>query len=147
MEASPRFRGNQYRATQVCIDSYHDGVPVGRLYNQASHEPRPFRSASQFLLQMEELLDQLQFPQSFQTVRTFGEPVAKPSVDPAEGAPSPQGELATFILKVYFRQNASWQGSVTWEEAGLDQNFRSVLELLLLMDDALRRAPEGRAAE
>lgn len=140
VDSNERFRGNQYRATQVCVDSYHDGVLVGRLYNQANDEPRPFRSTIQFLLQMEDLLDQLHFPQSFQAVRTFGEPLQKPSGELFESAAQPSGEQATFELKVFFRQNASWQGSVTWKEGGLDQNFRSVLELLLLLDDALKRA-------
>lgn len=103
MEGNERFRGNQYRATQVCVDSYRDGVLVGRLYNQASDEPRPFRSTIQFLLQMEELLDQLQFPQPFQTVRTFGEAPQKPSGGMTETASLPSGEQATFVLKVFFR--------------------------------------------
>lgn len=140
MYGSERFRGNQYRATHVCIDSYQDGVLVGRLYNEISDVPRSFRSATQFLLQMEELLDQLQFPQPFQTVRSFGEAPQKPAGDLPDAQSLPTGERATFVLKVFFRQNASWQGSLTWTEAGLDQNFRSVLELLLLIDDALKRA-------
>ena len=47
------------------------------------------------------------------------------------------GEKATFFLKVLFRQNAGWQGSVTWLEGGQEQSFRSVLELLGLLDSAL----------
>ena len=40
-------------------------------------------------------------------------------------------------MRILFRQNASWQGSVTWLEGGRDESFRSVLELLLLMHSAL----------
>jgi hypothetical protein len=43
----------------------------------------------------------------------------------------------TFIIKILDRQNASWQGSVTWVEEGKTQNFRSALELLKLIDGAL----------
>lgn len=138
MASDQRFRGNEYRATQVCVDSYHDGVLAGRLYNLVSDAPRPFHSTIQFLQQMEELLDQLHFPQSFQVVRTFGEPPHSPGGDGNQATPAATGERATFVLKVFFRQNASWQGSVIWEEANLEQNFRSVLELLLLIDDALK---------
>jgi len=137
MEVKEHFRGNQYRATQVCVDSYQDGVLVGRLYNPVSEEPRCFQSATQFLLQMEDLLDQLQFPQPFRAARSFGEP-RRPAVQSAPAASAPAGKEATFVLKVFFRQNTSWQGSITWKEADLDQNFRSVLELLLLMDGALK---------
>ena len=49
-----------------------------------------------------------------------------------------RGEAATFALRILFRQNASWQGSITWLEGEAEQSFRSVLELILLMDSALR---------
>jgi hypothetical protein len=45
-------------------------------------------------------------------------------------------------VRVLFRQNASWQGSLTWLEEGKEESFRSVLELLLLMHSALD--PETR---
>jgi len=49
-----------------------------------------------------------------------------------------EGKLATFAVRILFRQNASWQGSVTWLEGDRSQSFRSALELILLMDNALR---------
>ena len=50
-----------------------------------------------------------------------------------------QGKEATFYLKVLFRQNASWQGTVKWMETGQEEPFRSVLELLLMMDNTTSR--------
>ena len=38
----------------------------------------------------------------------------------------------TFILNIYNRQNATWQGSVTWVEKKEKQQFRSALELLTI---------------
>ena len=43
----------------------------------------------------------------------------------------------TFILNIYNRQNATWQGSVTWVEKKEKQQFRSALELLKLIESAL----------
>ena len=43
----------------------------------------------------------------------------------------------TFILNFYNRQNATWQGSVTWVEKKEKQQFRSALELLNLIESAL----------
>ena len=40
----------------------------------------------------------------------------------------------TFILNIYNRQNATWQGSVTWVEKKEKQQFRSALELLKLIE-------------
>ena len=41
----------------------------------------------------------------------------------------------TFILNIYNRQNATWQGSVTWVEKKEKQQFRSAL--LKLIESAL----------
>ena len=48
-----------------------------------------------------------------------------------------KGELATFVVHVMYRQNATWQGSVLWAESGEKQNFRSALELIKLIDSAV----------
>ena len=44
---------------------------------------------------------------------------------------------STFLVKIKYRQNSSWQGSVQWVEAGKTQNFKSCLELMRLMDTAV----------
>jgi hypothetical protein len=91
----------------------------------------------EFLAQMEDLLNRMQLPQSFTIKRAFRtqEPVgASPP-----GERQQRGAAATFRLKILFRQNSSWQGSVTWVETGREEPFRSVLELLLLMSSALPR--------
>ena len=48
-----------------------------------------------------------------------------------------QGSKATFIVQVQFQQNATWQGTITWTDEKKVQKFRSTLELIKLMDDAL----------
>ena len=48
-----------------------------------------------------------------------------------------KGESATFIVKVQYRQNSTWQGTVIWTEKNKKQAFRSALELLKLIDGAL----------
>ncbi len=44
---------------------------------------------------------------------------------------------STFIVKVLNQQNDSWQGSVTWADTNETQYFRSALELLHMMNDAI----------
>ncbi|MBQ2911201.1 MAG: hypothetical protein IJE55_02820 [Clostridia bacterium] len=53
-----------------------------------------------------------------------------------DSQPEPQGDKATFIVQVQFRQNATWQGTVQWVEKGVTQRFRSELELMKLMNEA-----------
>ena len=43
----------------------------------------------------------------------------------------------TFIVKIINKQNATWQGSVTWVDEQKTQNFRSALELIKLIDGAM----------
>lgn len=43
----------------------------------------------------------------------------------------------TFLLTIQNRQNATWQGSVTWVEKQSKEYFRSALELIKLIEGAL----------
>ena len=128
---------HESRKTIVCIDGYENGVPIGRIYN-ASAEPQTFESLTQFLIKMETMLDELQSPQSYTASRSFGSTQELPETTPPT-AQAKRGRKATFELQVIFRQHSSWQGTVNWLEQRMEQSFRSVLELVLLMDSALRK--------
>ena len=130
-----RPRGNEYRNTVICIDSYERGVPTGRFYNPAREGGTAFESLSQLLVGMEDLLNEYQLPQSFTARRSFSSPALRPGAV-AENLEQ-EGKKATFSVRIIFRQNASWQGSVSWLEGKQEESFRSVLELLLLMNSAL----------
>lgn len=43
----------------------------------------------------------------------------------------------TFILEVYDTQNQSWQGKVEWVQSQKKEGFRSVMELLRLIDSVV----------
>jgi len=130
-----RAWGAEFRTTTVCIDSYENGVPAGRFYNPYLAEGKSFRSMTQFLMEMEKTLDAMDFPKAYTTTRTFAPP---PKCESGPSVPDDRvGEEGTFVVRVLFRQNASWQGSVIWLEGKREQSFRSVLELILLMDNAL----------
>ena len=131
-----KMTGNQYRTTIVCVDDYQDKVLTGRLSNPYLDGPAPFHGLMQFVLEMETLLDNMRFPQSFTESRTFA-PVTQSGQIIAEDA-APEGKLATFSIKIIFRQNSSWQGSIIWLNTGQEESFRSLLELALLMNSALQ---------
>lgn len=122
--------------TLVCIDSYENGVPVGRLYNTRLGEAESFQGIVDFLTRMEQLLEIEDRPQPFHSVRSFGPTMSRLPDPPALTAPR-VGRLATLELRILFRQNASWQGSVDWIERKQEQHFRSVLELIFLIDSTL----------
>lgn len=129
------WAGENRRIT-VCVDSYEDGVLKGRLYN-AYQEMEHFGSFMQFLIGVEAVLEEQQIPQSYTTLRKFSDliPTGEETVASKRIR---KGAVATFEMQVLFRQHTSWQGVVIWKERKMEQTFRSVLELAILMDSALR---------
>ena len=47
------------------------------------------------------------------------------------------GYLETFIIRVQHRQNSTWQGRITWADEDKTLNFRSIWEMIHLMESAL----------
>ena len=124
------------RKTTVCIDSYPDGVLQGRFYGPDG-SAQSFPSLSRFLVMMEDMLELNCEPQSDTIHRSFSALLLPPGSG-MDSASIRRGALATFELQLLFRQHTSWQGVLFWKEQRREQSFRSVLELILLMDSALR---------
>ena len=132
-----RFWGNAYRLTTICVDGCENMVLTGRFYNLYLEKGENFQSLMQLLLRMDCLLNEMNFPQNYTTPRSFSREL------PTERGPtvSPEirkGAVATFEVRVIFRQHSSWQGSIAWVEGKQEENFRSVLELIQLMESALQ---------
>lgn len=128
----------------VCVDSYRAGIFGGRFHN-AYQETEQFEGLTQFLVKMDAMLNDEQIPQAYTALRAFSDTML-----PRDNAFVPgqicKGALATFEVQVMFRQHSSWQGTLIWQEKRKEQKFRSVLELVLLMDSALRlRFGDGAA--
>lgn len=138
-----QFWVSDNRKMTICVDGYEDGILKGRFYN-AYHDMTAFESLSQFLIRMEMLLEETQTPQSYTSHRTFSS-MLRQDDDPAFTTQLRKGAKATFELQILFRQHSSWQGVIVWKDRNLEQSFRSVLELVVLMDSALR-ALEGSVA-
>ena len=122
------------RSINICVDGYENKRITGVIQSTSQNKTILFQSTIEMLLGIESLLtDQ---PQPFSAKRTF-----RPGMDKENGfivAAGPKnGSLATFTLRILFRQNASWQGTVLWQEGKTEESFRSVLELIYLMDSAL----------
>lgn len=137
----------------LCIDERGDEDYNGRVYDQYHEEPVRFRGMLDALRCVEFYLDRLDFPQRSTMQRSFRKQEAI-SIDygkrPAReeimsNLENKKGEEGTFIVQVKYRQNATWQGQVIWAEENKKTYFRSALELLRLIDDALRSDAEDFA--
>ena len=130
------MKGESNRTIMLYIDSYQDGIPTGRFHTLSDSQVHHFKSLSQLLLQINKCLDTENFPQAFSRLRGFQNPSTL--TDPPLQQPSEKmGKAATFTIRLLFRQNASWQGSLKWLEGNQEEYFRSVLELIYLLDNAL----------
>ncbi|MBE6017526.1 MAG: hypothetical protein E7233_07960 [Lachnospiraceae bacterium] len=58
---------------------------------------------------------------------------------------SKHGDEGTFIVRVQQRQNSSWQGRITWVDKDKTVYFRSVWEMMKLIDSALASNEEDDA--
>jgi len=143
------------------------GFIRGELQSQYLKAPFVFFDLLRMIEKMEEIFDLKGFPQAFLKPRTFdgaGRAVRKNNylknnamkdIMDLKNIEGMDGIKCTFEIAVRFRQNATWQGQITWAEKNLKQNFRSVLEMLRLMDEALMEDAketkvvgwEGRTAE
>lgn len=129
--------------TRVCIIkvySYDDKNPRGVIQNASFERDLPFDSLTQLLFSMDALFDDMGNPR--RTMRPRGlvreKTAARQTGESVAGKP-----LASFRVDVMFRQNASWQGNLVWLEQKEESQFRSVLELIMIMDGALRSEREG----
>ena len=47
------------------------------------------------------------------------------------------GERETFVVRILNTQNATWQGTIQWVDQDKRQSFRSTLEMIRLIDEAM----------
>lgn len=134
-----RMTANEYHSITVCVDGYENRILRGRLYNPFLQGAKCFDGLMEFLLAVDSLLDEMNFPQPFAQTRSF-RPIERAAGDIRFDNLEQRGKESTFVMKIIFRQNASWQGTVLWLEENREESFRSVLELALLLDSALSDA-------
>ncbi len=142
-------------AVRICIDEYKDCDWKGRMYTRLNTEAIPFQNIYEVLNLMTVFWNAIKFPQASTISRTFTgsqkiqeeQIAAFDVVYPEDGTrdkikvelsetdmEKKQGEQGTFIVKIRYRQNATWQGHVTWVEENKTVPFRSALELIKLID-------------
>ena len=132
----------------VYIDSNTDHRLVGQLYNAYYDKTVPFQNEIEFLRALESLFDSLSFPSRFENYRHFNAESKRhlsrksgKSITEQERKDLPMSreaaEKATFVIHVEFRRNATWQGTIHWVNEDKLKSFRSTLEMIWLIDEAL----------
>ena len=133
----------------VCINDNQNGDYQGQMWHPFSDDPIDFNGIIDLLVLLDKLLDEWDFPQRSLDRRTFDgrekqkrhKGIVIDKVEEANGVRNVQnrsGKLATFIVQVKFRQNATWQGVVLNKESGEDTEFESAMELLRIIDEDIQ---------
>ncbi len=132
-----------YNQVWVYIEG-HDGADMqGLLFHPGLEMAWRFNGLVKLMQRCEQIYNALDYPSPayrLRNIRAKKESEGKELDDLKEesvGFVPQDKEKPTFIIRVQYRQNASWQGSVQWVEKGMKRNFRSTLELIKLMDEAI----------
>ncbi|MEA4824423.1 MAG: hypothetical protein VB111_09960 [Clostridiaceae bacterium] len=118
------FQPSGARLFAVKIDDYTNGEMKGRIDHIRLPGEKRFLSSFHLLSLIQELLDTGNCP----------------GATPIRSLPAlyeAKGKTATFQLEILFTQSQSWQGKLSWIEEKREATFRSVLELLMILDEAL----------
>ena len=160
MNRSQIYIGTQ-NGVVVCIDKIAGREMTGRFYHSYSTEAGMFSNLGHLLFQMENLFNELHFPYPSTNERIFGAAQA-PHTEGGRRFPEEKrekkmndeqllmqhGDLGSFIIRVQHRQNSSWQGRITWVEKNQTVYFRSVWEMMKLIETAIESvAPQEEEPE
>lgn len=129
-----------YRTSVIAVDYYSNSDFLGKLYNPFYNQCIQIKSFQQLIKELDILMDEIGCPMSGMEKRTF---TKRQNTDVStafltDKTQAPKGEKATFGIRIQYRNNASWQGTVKWMEEDSEEYFRSVLELFWLLDSALK---------
>lgn len=150
-EQNRQFVTSMAVRTLIRIYSYENTILTGSITNAYLNQTFFFHDVLEMASILEQIYDTLSFPQSSLSYRSFRPTNRKHKQDstymkaggdfmnmnkmPPELENTP--EKASFLVHVQFRQHATWQGNITWVDKGVTQQFRSVLEMIRLMTDAV----------
>lgn len=153
MEDKERYIGTP-NGIVLCVDKNSDGLIEGFLYHGYSREGYSVKGYEQIIRIAEGLFNALEFPFMGTSDRDIDgrthsyqkkERMARVLRD--DELLEKHGDMGTFVIRVQHRQHSSWQGRVTYLEENKSVYFRSVLELIKIVDGALDNAERTAATE
>ncbi len=127
----------------------HGNSVAGEFRHFYVQESETFNSLSEFFYKLEMMLEQINVPQAATTCRKgWGKPGAKYGDD--RDAPARKWKFLEeplmisgnknglfFLIHIRYRYNSSWQGEVRWLKENCTMMFRSVLELLMVLENTI----------
>lgn len=131
-EAALRVAGGDIK---VCIQAIEGPVLSGSIYHCCLENEQYFTDVADMVIKVDKILDFIKFPDAEPERRTI-KPKKTAPLDPPQYChdfkefSAARKERFSFFLKIRYRQNVSWQGSVRFSGDRNSYQFRSVLELM-----------------
>ena len=132
----------------VCVDGVENGDIYGRYFHRYKKEETFFLNSAMLFSEVEQFYDIIGYPQAAMRTRNFIEREREkvPAKEhmtviyDSQTLIQLRGNLATFLVGVTSRQNASWQEDVVWMEQKIRKHFCSDMELVVFVDDAVKKS-------
>ncbi len=150
MDKSQWYIGSE-NGVVICVDRIEDSELKGRMFHSYNSREVSFENTDDLIFSMFYLFEYLQFPRNATTLRIFGTEVRerparrvsdhtgkdRKKIMTDKELLEQHGSVETFIVRVQRRQNSTWQGRITWAKEDKTVNFRSIWEMIHLMESAI----------
>ena len=141
---------NNYTDSMVYIEKSDDYELEGVMLHDASRQSYRFKNLLELMKIYEQIFNLSKFPQATHKLRVMSDENQNANnlkdishmKENIFNETIQRGDKPTFIIKVQYRQNTSWQGTIKWVENDVEKTFRSTLELIRLMDSAIEKDEE-----
>ena len=134
---------NEIKDFHLQVTACKNSTMRGEIKHVDSEQFRSFSSVLELVFLIEEKLEQIGAPKPAMEIRSWPgyHPAPKEAIQlsdhPVEEIGRSKVGGSEFMVRILFRQNATWQGEVHWLEADQKRHFRSFLELLVLLQEAM----------
>ena len=138
MEQSQRIVTSTSTILEINAGLNNSSDMTGFVYSKYLNQYFSFTTSIEMIHIFEDIFDEVNFLKSYTKTNSFFKRMTvKNKKRMGESMPKEFEQGAKFIIQVKFRQNATWQGTICWVEKNKTQNFRSELEMIKLMDEAI----------
>lgn len=130
----------------------HEKSLEGEFRNLYVEESEKFNSISEFIYKLELMLEQINVPKATNCCRKgWGDPIKFKCGDDSAVPPKPMKFLENpsmaeigksgqfFLIHIRYRCNSSWQGEIRWLRKNCTMMFRSVLELVMVLQSTVNQ--------
>lgn len=133
----------KFQPTIIQLKSNDNESLAGKIYNPHCSDGKCFQNLTQMILLINDLLGEVKYPQNTVEFRSFNrnsesDKTKISTININNEDISEESDVSTFKLNIMFRQNADWQGEISWVDTNTGKSFKSVLELITILDEELK---------